>query len=418
MGPGRMQKVAELAAMLLMGAAACSAEHKAPAPQPVSPGDVKPVVRIQVAPLGYQPPSTFYLTYRMSSATLGFIDDDHVLFTFRVSGLLKRMPQDYRNDDPQEIRAVVLDLKTGKVMRQTEWRMYDRSAYLWPYPAGKFLVRVGDSLYLTDASLQLRPYMTFPEGLRQVEVSPDRSLTVLETNLPAKPQTQGFYSGPGQMPPVKVRILPSGSKDPIAESESDRAVMIPLMPDGIVNMLEGKKQTSWVMQEVPFRGKPKLVAGIQSTCRPAAQPLSARVVLITTCDSKGSDHVVMAISTDGRELWQDRWESRYIWGWYDYAENGSRFAYESLKVTRAIGFLDPLYPSDIAAEMVGVYDTETGKMVLVKAASPILTAGQNVALSSDGRRFAILRDGAVEVYDLPPISKPKPEAIPTLAKRK
>jgi hypothetical protein len=39
----------------------------------------------------------------------------------------------------------------------------------------------------------------------------------------------------------------------------------------------------------------------------------------------------------------------------------------------------------------------------VKDASPVLSAGQNFALSADGRRFAILRNGAIEVYDLPPV---------------
>jgi hypothetical protein len=419
MGQARMQRAAELAAMLLLGAAACAAEHNPPAVQPLPPGDGKPAVRIEVAPLGYQPPSTFYLTSRFSSATLGFFDDTHLLFTFRVGGLLKRTPQDRPYDNDQQIRALVLDLTTGKVANQADWRMYDRGAYLWPYPAGKFLVRIRDSLYLTDSSLRLQPYIAFPQGLREVEVSPDRSLTVLETNLPEKPQTQGYtMGGAGQMRPVKVLILPSGSKDPIAESDSDRTVMIPLMPDAILNVLEGTKQELWVMQEVPFHGKPRLVAGIQSTCRPAAQPLSARVVLMTGCDSSGSTRPVRAISSDGRQLWQDRWESRYIWGWFDYAENGSRFAYESIRVTHPTGFLDPLSPSDVAAQMVGVYDTETGKLVLVKDASPVLAAGQNVSLSPDGMRFAILRNGAVEVYDLPPVTHPAPEATPTLAKRK
>ena len=47
--------------------------------------------------------------------------------------------------------------------------------------------------------------------------------------------------------------------------------------------------------------------------------------------------------------------------------------------------------------------------MLVRDASPVLTAGQNVALSPDGKRFAIVRNGAVEVYDLPPVSLPAPK---------
>ncbi|MGB7136710.1 MAG: hypothetical protein WBD46_15575 [Acidobacteriaceae bacterium] len=424
MGRAARSRAAGVVALAgLMAAAACSGQRK-PAP-PAAPPDLQPAVRIEVAPLGYLPPSSFYLTYRMSSATLGFLDNDRVLFTFRVAGLLKRTPLDRPDDDDQEIRAVVLDLTTGKVVNQTEWRMYDRGAYLWPYPDGKFLVRVRDSLYLTDASLRLQPYLTFNNGLREVEISPDRSLTVLETNLPDKPGTERpagppslSYSMSEGEKPVKILIVPSGSKQAVAVSDAQRTVMMGLMPDGIVGTLEGRKQASWVMQEVPFHGEPKLVAEMQSTCRPTAQPLSARVVLMTGCFGDGDDHPVLALSTDGRELWRDRWLNRYIWGWFDYAENGSRFVYESVAVNHTISAFEPLYPEDVTAQLAGVYDTETGKLVLVRNASPVLTAGQNVALSPDGTRFAILRQGAVEVYDLPPVSVAAPKPVPVAKRQK
>jgi hypothetical protein len=32
----------------------------------------------------------------------------------------------------------------------------------------------------------------------------------------------------------------------------------------------------------------------------------------------------------------------------------------------------------------------------------VLSAGQNYALSPDGGRFAVLRENAIEIYDLPP----------------
>jgi hypothetical protein len=50
--------------------------------------------------------------------------------------------------------------------------------------------------------------------------------------------------------------------------------------------------------------------------------------------------------------------------------------------------------------------------------SPILTAGQNVALSPDGTRFAVLRNGAIEIYDLPPVAAPQPRKAPELVAKK
>lgn len=393
-----------LAAAGFLGMAAGGAQHK---PAPAPPPEPRPAIRIPVAPLGYMPPGAFYLTYRLSSATVGFFDNDHLLFTFRVGGLLKRLPSDTSDDDDQQIRAVVLDLRTGQVTRQTEWRMHDRSAYLWPYENGQFLVRIRDSLFLIGPSLELRPYLTLKGSLRQVQVSSDRTLTVVETDEPEKSiagidDTRALGTGK----PVKVTVLRSGTNVEVAESDAQGAFRMPLMSDGLLDTLEGKALGTWVVRRVPFQGQPQVLAEVKSPCRPVAESVSSTVALILGCYLNGDDHAVVAVSSDGRELWRTRWENRYVWGWFDSAENGSRFVYESIQVNRPISSFDALYPEDIVAQLAGVYDTESGKLVLVRDASPVLTAGQNVALSPDGTRFAVLRQGAVEVYDLPPVEEP------------
>jgi len=39
-------------------------------------------------------------------------------------------------------------------------------------------------------------------------------------------------------------------------------VLLPLMGDGVLDMLEGKLPGYWVMRDVPFHGDPKLVAQV------------------------------------------------------------------------------------------------------------------------------------------------------------
>ena len=410
----RGRAVGAAAAVLL---AMAGRGEKKPAPAP--PPEIKPAVSIAVAPLGYEPPGAFYLTYKLSSAALGFFDDDHLLFTFRVGGLLKRAPGDPLSDDDQDIRAVVLDLRTGKVVEETKWRMHDRSQYLWPFGDGKFLVRVRDALFVTDEGLHLEPYMTFEDRIRAIQVSTDQKLLVVETNDPVKVDADGsneeFLGGP----PVKVMLFPLGGETPFAESHAKVPTLLPLMGDGLLDLLEGKANGTWVMRDVPFDGQARTVAEVKSNCQPSARPLSASVVLMVGCSGDGDDRQVIAVSTKGDgELWRDRWQNRFVWGWFDSAENGSRFVYESIASNRRISMFDSLYPEDVQAQMAGVYDTETGKLVLVKDASPVLTAGQNVALSGDGKRFAILRNGAVEVYDLPAVSVAAPKKPEMVAGKK
>jgi hypothetical protein len=416
MARASIDKLVGVAAMAGLCALALWAEKK---PAQVPATDLQPAVRIEVAPLGYLPPGSFYLTYRLSSEALGFFDNDHLLFTFRVGGLLNRLPNDPADDDDQQIRAMVLDVKTGKTVRQTEWRMHDRGPYLWPFAGGKFLVRRRDSLFLADESLELQPWMDFSERVRDVQVSPDRRMVVVETDDTAKVRTQASeprHLGSGE--PVKVMVLAAESKTPIAQTDGQAPVLLPLMGDGLLDMLEGKLPGYWVMRDVPFHGDPKLVAQVRSACRPSVKPLSTTVVLLEGCYLDGSDHQIFVISMDGRQLWRDRWENRFVWAWFDTAENGSRFAYESIAVSRPISTFDALYPEDITGQMVGVYDTESGKLVLVKDVSPVLTAGQNVALSPDGTRFAVLRNGAIEVYDLPPVEAPQQKVTDVAAKKK
>jgi len=351
---------------------------------------------------------------------MGFFDNEHLLFTFRVGGLLQREPNDPAEDDDQQIRALLLDLKTGEVVRKTEWRMHDRSQYLWPFKDGKFLVRRRDSLFATDPSLELDPFMTFGAGIRAIQISSDRKLMVVETNEPEKLKTEPVEPrrlGTGE--PVKVMIFPMGEKTPILETDGQSPTLLPLMGDGLLDLLEGKGQSFWVMRDVPFHGDPRIVAQVKSQCQPSARPLSANVALMVGCYGDSDEREVIAVSTAGDgELWRDRWQNRFVWGWFDSAENGSRFVYESVQVSRPISTFDALYPEDIQAQIAGVYDTESGKLVLVRDASPVLTAGQNVALSPDGTRFAILRNGAIEIYDLPPVSAPPPRKPPEMVAKK
>jgi len=402
-------------ALLAAAAPACRSESKR---KPDSDPGTPPSVRIEVGPLGYVAPSRAYLSYRYSSTTLDFIDNNHLLFTFRDAALMHRIPDDPPDDEDQTIRAEVLDISSGKTVEESQWRMHDRQRYLWPLHDGKFLVRQRNSLYLTDSHLELRPYLRFDTPLQLVQISPDRNLMVIEVqkivppdpNAPKAPSFDSFFGPPPKPKRTRMVLLHPGDNTVLAESETRHPVDVPLVENGYLNLLEGKDPGKWVMQREVLRGgDPQVIAEVKSSCMPTLMTLSHSVALAVGCPPKGgNDHVVSAISLKGDVLWQDRWKPRYIWPTFDYAEDGSRFAYGSLQINRDIGSMDFFGQEDVVAQMVGVFDTESGKLELTKDASPVLSAGHNYALSSDGRRFAILREGAIEIYDLPPVAATAP----------
>lgn len=414
-----------LVGMVLVTASPGIAESKSKSRQKAELGP-PPTARIDVTPLGYVAPSRFYLVARLSSATLDFIDKDHLLFTFREGGLLQRLPSDPKDDNDQVIRAMVLDIATGQVVQQAKWRMHDRDRYLWAVGDGRFLVRQRNALYLTDSHLGLRPYMQVDTQLQALTVAPDHKLMMVEYEKyePPAADSNGLDETTQRTPPtlgdpsapsaraISTQILLVRTEDNmlVAKSEARHAVDVPLLQNGFLEVLEGSRPDEWVIRDKPFGGQPSMVAGFKSACDPTVTTLSDTVALAVGCIGGSNDRAVTAYSMTGSVLWQDRWQSRYIWPTFEFAENGSRFAYGSLEINHSIGTMDPFGEDDVVAQMVGVFDTDTGKLELVKTASPILSAGHNYTLSADGSRFAILRNDAIEIYDLPPAPAP-PAAI-------
>src|SRR5580692_12451570 len=123
------------------------------------PAGPDPEERILVGPLGYRPPGPLYMLSGKAFSSLDFIDAQHLLFTFHQPRLMRREGRPGRSDTDQIIKAVTLALPDGKVVESAEWRMRDRSRYLWTLGEGKFLVRQGNTYLVTNGSLKLHPFV-------------------------------------------------------------------------------------------------------------------------------------------------------------------------------------------------------------------------------------------------------------------
>ncbi len=411
---------------------ALAASKKADSDKAAPPPKLKPAASIPVQPLGFEPPSMFYLADRQSSLTLNFIDDTHLLFTFRVNALIHRnASNDQPGDQDQVIQADVLDIPTAKVLHSTRWTMHDHQRYLWSLGHGKFLVRIGNALYQTGSSLTLRPFLTPTHPLTLINISPGRKYLSVETEVPADPaqiapevDLQGRVLAEPRH--VNLAIYPAGSAHPLFHTHSLHPLELPVMHDGFLELLSAKAQKGrgnvWLIREIKFQGlndstthlpsrlPSRDIFTFQSDCHPALLPLSATVVL-TGCAGDGADHLMTAVNLNGKRLWQQWWQARYLWHTMAYASDGSRFALGSLMTDQPLATLGPGSISDVKRQLVGVFDTTTGQLVLVRDANPIVSAGQNFALNATGTRFAILRNQAIEVYNLPP-SNPAPPANP------
>jgi hypothetical protein len=399
-----------------------------------------PVGSIPLAPLGFTAPSTNYLGTRNTFVSLDFLDEDRLLFTFRVPGLIHRDLKTGEESTEREIRAVVLKLPEGTIQAEALWTVHDRVRYLWPLKNGHFLLRDRNNLLQGDATLVLKPFLDFPGSLLWVELDPTQQFLVTNSHEPiaaAKPGTPADRSSSagsqsGQVssqvsspataqaavttdqdaaaaeegrPELVVRILRRATGEVMLVSRVRTAVHLPINTTGYLENLRGRG-TEWVLNLSYFTGGTRMLGSVDTACDPDDEFLSEDEILITGCNPDGASKLV-AMTTAGKTLWIAQAPSTQVWPHLTVAPNGLRLAWTTLDTSRQVSTFAPMDSEDVKEQSVTVFDAATGDIAFVSPLSPILDAGGNVAISPSGRRVALLNVGDLQIFDLPP-----PPAVP------
>lgn len=376
-----------------------------------------PTLSLPIEPLGFTAPSPGYMGARNSMASLDFLDENRLLFTFRVPGLLHRDVDSSEEGVERQIRAVVLTLPQGTVEAEAGWTVHDRVRYLWPLKGGHFLLRDRNNLFEGDATLTLKPYLDFPGSLLWLEVDPGQHFLVTNSREPAtKAADSGEVFSPltasatvtsdldstteSDHPDLVVRILRRDSGEVMLVSRVRTAVHLPINSVGYLENLRSRG-TEWVLNLSYFTGGSRMLGHVESTCEPDDQFLTEQEILATGCGPSGESNLV-AMTTGGRVLWESQAPPTEVWPQLALAANGSRLAWETLDATHSIYAYAPVDAGDVKEQSVTVFDAADGEIALVSPVSPILDAGGNVAISPSGRRVALLNAGAIQVFDLPP----------------
>ncbi len=400
-----------------------------------------PTWSIPVEPLGFSAPGAIYMGSRNSLASLDFLDENRLLFTFRVPSLLHRDTANSQESDERQIRAVVLTLPQGKIEAETLWTVHDRVRYLWMLNNGHFLLRDRNNLLEGDARLVLKPFLDFPGSLLWLELDPAQQFMVTNSREPeAAPQKSRQLTSPGppptgpgrwgspstasasvtsdedsapaedDHPDMVVRILRRESGDVLLVSRVRSAVHLPINSTGYLENLRGRG-TQWVLNLSYFTGGSRMLGSVDSACEPDDDFVSEQEILVTACGPGGETKLV-AMSTEGRTLWVSQAPSTEVWPQLSVAPNGSRLAWATLDVSHAVNSYAPIGAEDVKEQSVSVFDAANGEIAMVSPLSPILDAGGNVAISPSGRRVALINAGAIQVFELP-----QPPPLPAPANR-
>ncbi|HKF47275.1 MAG TPA: hypothetical protein VKB38_07940 [Terracidiphilus sp.] len=374
---------------------------------------LQPSFTIPAEPLGFSAPGAFYLGMRNSLVSLDFLDENRLLFTFRVPGLLRRAEDRRETDGEREIRAVVLRLPGGAVESETVWTVHDRARYLYMLDSGQFLLRDRNNLFLVDAALEPKPYLKFPGPVLWVEVDPSRQFLVTGSS---EPSTRKPAAGEVPAPATAAASVTTDDEDALEGNlvlrilrRSDGKVMlvshihgvvhVPINPEGYLESLRGSGK-QWTLNFDHFSGGNTILGSVDSVCTPLLDFASSNEVLATTCGSSGDPRLV-ALSLSGKRLWENSSVPQSIWPKLVFNANGLRLARETLLASHDVNAANPLDTDDIKGQDVQIIDAATGHVALRAAASPVFDAGGNVAISPSGRRVAIIMNNDIQVFDLP-----------------
>lgn len=357
--------------------------------------------------------------------SLGFIDEDRVLLTFRVPGLIRRSlkPGESPDTDVRQIRALVIRVATGAVEAEALWTVHDRSRYLWMLNDGHFLLRDEENLSEGDAALQLKPLLQFPGQLLRIGLDPSQKYLVSNSlepsTLPARPGVTGSPATasatitpdepePEPAPPsFVVRILHRQSGQVMLVSRTRRIVNLPINSEGYIESLRGHGD-DWLLNLNYFTGGSRELGTVDSNCAPNNAFISESFILATGCDASGAIKLI-GVTTDGHILWNSVNADTLVWPVQFQSANGLRIGFETLAVTHAVGPYSPLSNDDIKGQLVRVLNTATGEVAFEAPASPVLDIGGNAALSPSGKRVAVINGGVLQIFDLPaPPPMPNP----------
>ena len=374
----------------------------------------EPSSRIDLSAIGFHEPSRMDRTAEhQPNESLDFVDANHVLLTFNRKGLVKRLPECTPDHEDRLVHVVVLELPSGKIVTETDWFLHDRRRYLWPLTSGKFLLRRLNNLYVADSSLKERLLLTSHKTLLWVSVTPDGSQIIIETEYDKKTAASTPKSSTKSRPKYVVEFLDVKNLAPERTLFFNNLTNVDGTNSGYADVI--RKGDVWLLRFGPTVGKRRNVARVRSQTVPVVMYPTENSLLIGRCATAGCNYGVTAFTLTGHRLWRQHWPSLRSFPEITRSEDNSRFSVSSLRVepvttrpalddTQDDPFQSSVTERDVFRQEIQVFDTACGNSVLSVSISPAVVTGQNVSLSPDGRRLAVLRGSALELFDLPPIS--------------
>lgn len=296
---------------------------------------------------GYRP-STNNMALRagFTAATVHFVDKDHLLLTYSARKLMSRSPDQREGDDDHTVRAVVIHIPDGKVVRETEWRMHDRAPYLWQLAEGRFLLRERGNLFSLDPlgsfnkeNLGRRLLLKSEDNLLALEFSPTRDLLLIES-VPSRkigddPEEQRDTSVMADF--YKVGYAANGAITLMSRGRAKpkEAFALSFTSTGVLQTVK-EDRTHWGFDFHPYGGKNIELAGFTSTCRPRSVFINDAEFFAYGCRGGEDRRLMGGFNLLAEAQWVFTTDDPPLWLAVDAAPETGRFAVRNTLTTTPV----------------------------------------------------------------------------------
>ena len=168
------------------------------------------------------------------------------------------------------------------------------------------------------------------------------------------------------------------SKDVLAALRTESPIHVPITSSGYVGVAKDKGEDQFLIRFIPFYGVSLVLGRVASTCTPHENFLNQNALIIESCGPKSPDVYLDTWTTDGKKLWSGHREGHLVWPTFAYSRTGDRSAVSLLHVSHYVDLVDSLNDEDVREQVVQVFDTATGALLMSTTASPVLTAGRTL----------------------------------------
>jgi len=356
----------------------------------------KPLYRIDLSSLGYTGLSDSARLSGESNFSLDFVDSDHILVTFNPKKLFTRLPACTASHADRLIHAVIVEIPSGRVVRETEWYLHDSRRYLWKLANGRFLLRKLNYLYAVDSNFNEKLVLDSPKQLLWVSVTPDGKQIITEAA-----ETSVMSQADAKTKRVKISLLDLETLSTVRSVDAKGLVNLEATSSGFAEMVRSGSNI-WLVR---FGDQHTNIARVKSVRSPKVLYSSANTLLLGRCSPSKDTYNLSAFTVSGRRLWGQRWSGCRYTAAISGSEDGIRFALGSTAIRRSSGGphgedAGKNSGDEDFVQTIEVFDTASGTPILSLEASPAVLDEHNFALSPDAMQLALLSGRSVDLYAL------------------